>query len=105
MAPPPIQLPEPAEDPMRLEAELACGHVFLDKFSQDKVVLEDFSSFDVMVAKRHNALVPSPIESLKLGDGDIQLFQGAQETPEDGQTPLVIRSEAEQSIGHQLLKT
>jgi hypothetical protein len=57
-----------------------------------------------MVTKRHDAPVPSPIESIKLEDDDIQLSKEAQETPEDGQTPLVIRSEPEQLIGHQLIK-
>jgi hypothetical protein len=104
MTPPPIQLLEPAEDPMRLEAELACCHVLQAKSGQDKVVLNDHSSFDVMAAKRQDAPVPSLIESVKLEDRDIQLSEVAQETFEDIQTPLMIRSEAEQSIGHHLIK-
>jgi hypothetical protein len=83
MTPPPIQLSEPAEDPMRLEAELACCHVLQAKSGQDKVVLEDHSSFDVMAAKRQDAPVPSLTESVKLGDGDIQLSEVTQEPPED----------------------
>jgi hypothetical protein len=39
-----------------------------------------------------------------LEDRDIQLSEVAQETFEDIQTPLMIRSEAEQSIGHHLIK-
>jgi hypothetical protein len=58
---------------MLLEAELTCCHVLLDRFGQDKVDLEDHSSFDVMVAKRHDAPVPSPIGLIKLEDDDIQL--------------------------------
>jgi hypothetical protein len=104
MTPPPIQLSETVEDPMRLEAELACCHVPQAKSDQDKVVLKDHSSFDVMVAKQQDVPVPSLTKPVKLGDGDIQLTEVAQEPPEDIQTPLIIRSEAEQSVGHQLIK-
>jgi hypothetical protein len=95
MTPPAIQLSEIVEDPMRLKAEHACCHVPQAKSGQDKAVLEDNSSFDVMFAKRQDAPVPSLTESVKLGDGDIQLSEVAQEPPEDIQTPLMIRSEAE----------
>jgi hypothetical protein len=104
MTPPSIQVSKTAEDPMRLEAELACCQVLQAKSGQDKGVLKDRSSFDVMVTKRQDAPVPSLTKSVKLGDDDIQLSEVAQEPPEDIQTPSMIRSEVEQSIGHQLIK-
>ncbi|GJM88133.1 hypothetical protein PR202_ga04160 [Eleusine coracana subsp. coracana] len=82
---------------MRLEAELAYGHVPLSRSGQDKVVLEDLS-------KLQDVCIEIPIKSPKIGDDDMHLSQVVQEPLEDGQIPLLIRSEVDQLIGHQLIK-
>jgi hypothetical protein len=86
VASPLVQLPDPAEDPMRLEAELACSQ---QEVSHGKLA-QCRPTEQIEVKRIEVKLVEAP---------EWEYNQAAHEPPEDRQSPLSLRSKAEQFTG------